>query len=99
MAKATLRRIILPDALPSGTRKPGPAERESTNYRDLSAALRSKELISDWSLATSSDSMNAELQLREALTRTLGEHCFFGYIRPDSKLPQSHPKAGNRNSI
>lgn len=90
MAGAKLRRIILPDALNPSSRKPGPAERSSKAFRELSDALRSKQLISEWSLANSS-SATAELQLREALTRTLSDHCYFGYIRPGLKLPQGHP--------
>lgn len=90
MAQAKLRRIILPDALAPSSKRPGPAERSSEAYRELSAALRSKELISEWSLASESSAVS-ELQLREALTRTLAEHCHFGYIRPGLKLPQAQP--------
>lgn len=90
MAQAKLRRIILPDALNPSSRKPGPAERSSEAFRELSDALRAKQLISEWNLANSS-SATAELQLREALTRTLSDHCYFGYIRPGLKLPQGHP--------
>lgn len=89
MAAAKLRRITLPDALPSSTRKPGPSERKLTSYRELSEALASKELISQWH--AHSPGSRSDLQLREALNRTLSEHAFFGYIRSSSKLPRSHP--------
>lgn len=92
MAEAKLRRIILPDALASPSKRPGPAQRSSEAYLELSAALRSKELISEWKLASESSAIS-ELQLREALTRTLADHCYFGYIRPGLKLPQAQPLA------
>jgi len=91
MARAKERKIILPDALPSPTKRPGPAERRLESYQALASALRTKELVSQWSLQSSEDA-TSELQLREALTRTLMEHSHFGYIRDASKLPQSHPK-------
>lgn len=90
MARAKLRRITLPDALAPSSRKPGPAERSSESYRELADALRSKELISEWKISKG-NSRTSELQLREALTRTLADHCYFGYIRPGMKLPQGHP--------
>ncbi len=92
MAEAKLRRIILPDALASPSKRPGPAQRSSGAYLELAAALRSKELISEWKLASESSAVS-ELQLREALTRTLADHCYFGYIRPGLKLPQAQPPA------
>lgn len=95
MARAKERKIILPDALPSPTRRPGPAERKLESYQALASALRTKELISQWSLQSAEGTVS-ELQLREALTRTLMDHGHFGYIRDASKLPQSHPKDGKR---
>lgn len=90
MAKAK-RRLILPDPLLSSTRKPGPTERKLPGYIELAAALRAKGRVSGWTKASSAD-RTAELQLRESLTRTLADHAYFGYIRRNSKLPQSHPK-------
>lgn len=94
MSRAKERRIILPDTLPSSERRPGPAERKLPSYLQLSAALKDKQLISEWNISNSD--ATAELQLREALTRTLSEHVHFGYIRQSSKLPQSHPKPRSR---
>lgn len=97
MSRAGARSISLPDAL-SSRRKPGPAARSLEGYRELSAVLRSKELISQWSISSGSDGVS-DLQLREALTRTLGDHCHFGYIRAGSKLPHSHPRNPKKLSI
>jgi len=95
MPRAKERRIILPDALPLPGKKPGPSERQSDSYLALSAALRSKELLSQW-LPAGDGEESSELQLREALTRTLFEHGSFGYIRESSKLPHSHPRDGSK---
>jgi len=95
MAKPKERRIVLPDSLPLPGKRPGPAERKSDSYLELASALRSKELLSEW-LPGSAGDATSELQLREALTRTLSDHASFGYIRENSKLPHSHPKDSSK---
>lgn len=85
------KQIILPDALSS--KRPGPGERKLEGYRELSAVLRSKQLLSEWRSPRADSESISDLQLREALTRTLSEHSHFGYIRAGSKLPHSHPRS------
>lgn len=82
------RHIVLADPLPS--KRPGPAARRLPFHQILSAALRERSLLSQWTPGSQSH----ELQLREALNRTLAEHGVFGYIREGGKLPESHPKPG-----
>ena len=91
MSRARSGKIVLPDAL-SSRRRPGPSVRSLEAHRELSSALRAKELISQWRTPLLQSDGIADLQLREALTRTLAPHGTFGYIREGSKLPHSHPK-------
>lgn len=91
MIRAQDRTVVVPDALMSPSSKPGPAERKSESYVELTAALREQQMLSEWTPINHGSNV-AELQLREALTRTLSEHAYFGYVRDDSKLPHSHPK-------
>lgn len=89
--------ITVPDSLL--IRKAGPKERKSPNHIALAEALRSKEPISEWYSASKRKENAPELCLREALTRTLSEHCYFGYVQENSKNPQSYPKPGSNYSV
>lgn len=87
--------ILLPDAL--SPRKPSPSARKLPEYLSLVETLRFKEPISQWYKAEPKKENTPEIQLREALTRTLSEHAIFGYIQENSKNPQSHPRNEKSN--
>lgn len=87
--------ILLPDSL--SPRKPSPSARKLPSYLSLIEALRFKEPISQWYKAPEQNENEPELQLREALTRTLADHAIFGYIQENSKNPQSHPRDEKSN--